>query len=74
MTRLFDNLLQSCGSVDIAEAEFKRMLHEDLTLRDEYSQWCEDSGYTEKHGFMDYADEYIETQAAIWDNLNDYDE
>lgn len=74
ITQLFDDLLKTCGSIDIAEVEFKRMIHEDLALRDRYRQWCDESGYSEKRGFLDYADEYLDSQASIWDNLNDYDE
>jgi len=74
ITQLFDDLLKGCGSVDIAEAEFKRMMHDDASLREQYRQWCDDEGYSEKRGFLDYADEYLDSQASIWDNLNDYDE
>lgn len=74
ITQLFDDLLKNCGSVDIAEAEFKRMIHEDQSLRDDYRQWCDETGYSEKRGFLDYADEYLDSQNSIWDNLNDYDE
>jgi hypothetical protein len=74
ITLLFDDLLKSYGSVDIAEAEFKRMINDDQDLRDEYRNWCDEVGFSEKRGFLDYFEEYMETQDSIWDNLNDYDE
>lgn len=73
-TDLFDNLLHSCGSVDIAEAEFKRMISDSPDLRAEYRQWCHDTGHTERRGFLDYAEEYLESQDSVWDTLTDYDE
>ena len=54
-TDLFDSLLHNCGSIDIAEAEFKRMIAD------------------ERCGFMDYADEYLDSQDSVWDSLTDYD-
>lgn len=73
-TDLFDDLLRSCGSVDIAEAEFKRMVAESAELRAEYRQWCHETGHTERRGFLDYAEEYLDSQDTIWDSLTDYDE
>lgn len=70
---LFEDLLRSCGSVDIAEAEFKRMIGEDADLRREYRQWCHENGHTERRGFLDYADEYLESRNSVWDSLTDYD-
>lgn len=74
ITDLFDNLLRTCGSVDIAEAEFKRMIAESPELRAEYRQWCHETGHTERRGFLDYADEYIDSQDSVWDSLKDYDD
>lgn len=67
----FDELLRSYGSVDMAEAEFKRLLADDNELHDAYRQWCDENGHTERHGFLDYAEEYIANQNSVWDSLND---
>lgn len=72
-TDLFHDLLQSCGSVDIAEAEFKRMIADSPELRAEYRRWCSEYGYTERRGFLDYAEEYLDEQNSKWDTLTDYD-
>ncbi len=74
ITEIFDNILKACGSIDIADAEFKKMMHEDAAIHEMYKQWCEENGSSEKRGFLDYADEYLDSQASIWDSLNDYDE
>lgn len=38
ITQLFNSLLEQYGSIDIAEAEFKKMLTEDDSLHEEYSE------------------------------------
>ena len=70
---LFEQLLREHRSVDIAEAEFKRMVADDPDLRSMYREWCEENGHTERNGFLDYAEEFIESQNSIWDTLTDYD-
>lgn len=54
ITDLFDRLLQHCGSADIAEAEFKKLIHEDPELKAAYREWCDEVGSSEKKGFLDY--------------------
>ena len=71
ITDLFNGMLQQYGSVDIAEAEFKKMIHEDPEIRNQYRDWCHEVGSSEKRGFLDYCEEYLESQESIWDNLKD---
>lgn len=73
LTDIFNEILLQAGSVDIAEAEFKRQINENVALRDMYREWCREVGSSEKHGFLDYCDEYLESQDDIWQTLNDYD-
>ncbi|MCC8175683.1 MAG: hypothetical protein LUC85_10600 [Bacteroidales bacterium] len=74
ITELFDDLLVEYDSIDIAEAEFKKRLVEDPDIKEAYSEWCHAVGSSEKHGFMDYAEEYKESQDSVWEALNDFDE
>ena len=74
VNEFIEELLTQHRSVEIAESEFRRMLADDDHLRQEYREWCDEYGYTEKHGFRDFCDEYLESQDSIWDSLNDYDE
>ncbi len=74
ITELFLQIIHQYKSVDIAEAEFKKMLHEDADLREQYREWCDAVGSSEKMGFLDYCDEYMDSQESIYDTLNDYDE
>ena len=67
----FNELLRAYGSVDMAEAEFKRLIGDDPELYDAYREWCAENGHTERNGFLDYAEEYIENQNSIWDTLSD---
>ncbi len=74
ITEIFLHVIRQYGSVDIADAEFKKMIHEDSELREEYKEWCRVVGSSEKMGFLDYCDEYLDSQESIYDTLNDYDE
>ena len=70
----FISLLEANGSIDMAEAEFKRIIADDEELRDSYREWCSENGYTIRAGFSDFAYEYFNEKDSIWDNLNDYNE
>ncbi len=70
MTELFDLILRQSGSVDIAESDFKKMIYEDAPLRRQYRDWCNEYGYSERNGFMEYCREYIERQAGMWNVFN----
>ena len=74
ITELFQDIIRQNRSLDIAEAEFKKLIHEDAELREQYREWCDAVGSSETMGFLDYCDEYIESQDSIYDALNDYDE
>ena len=71
ITDFFNEMLRQYGSIDIAEAEFKKLVHEDPELRERYREWCQEVGSSEKKGFLDYCEESLESQASIWDNLKD---
>ena len=73
ITELFESLLVSFRSVDLAEREFNRMIDDDPQLKEQYGAWCEENGFTERYGFSEFATEYIENQNSIWDSLTDYD-
>lgn len=74
LTTLFDELLRSYGNVDVAESEFKRLMSDDDDLHELYRLWCDETGHTERRGFLDYAEEYIANQNSVWDTLtDDYD-
>ncbi len=74
ITEVFNNLLKHFDSVDVAEAEFKKMIHEEPELKALYKEWCRNNGSTEKNGFHDYTEEYLDSQDSVWESLNDYDD
>lgn len=74
LTDFFRTIIQQSGSYDIANSEFKRILAEDSDLKDEYKEWCDEMGYTERDGFKSFCEELLNDQDSIWDTLNDYDE
>lgn len=73
ITNLFDELISQNPSIDIAEAEFRHLLVDNPELRRSYKDYCREVGTTEKRGFLDYCDEYMESQDEVWNNLNDFD-
>lgn len=73
-TEYFNSLISQTGSIDMAEAEFKRAIAEDNELHTIYREWCHENGSSERNGFLDFCDEYMESQDSKWDSLNDYDE
>ncbi len=74
ITDVFVQLIQQYKSIDIAEAEFKKLINEDDEIHSQYKEWCEAVGSTEKMGFFDYCEEYLESQHSIYDSLTDFDE
>ena len=73
ITDIFNSYLSTHKSVDIAESAFKHDLSENPELRSAYKEWCHEVGSSEKHGFKDYCEEYLDRQNEVWDSLNDYD-
>lgn len=74
ITEIFVEYLDNYGSVDIAESEFKKNIHENPELKAAYRQWCSDEGSSEKNGFFDFAEGYLSNQNEVWDSLTDYDD
>lgn len=67
-------LLETHRRVDIAEAEFRRMLGDDDDLMSSYREWCDDQGTNVRYGFGEFAETYFEENTRIWDTLDEYDD
>lgn len=50
------------------------MIGEDDALHQQYRDWCHEVGNTERRGFIDFCEEYLNDRESVWDNLNDFDE
>lgn len=74
ITEYFERLLEQTGSIDMAEAEFKRAIADDAELHALYREWCHENGSSERNGFLDFCDEYMESQDSKWDSLSEYDD
>ncbi len=72
ITQFFISLIESHGSLDVAEAEFKRIIADDPELKNAYKQWCEETGVSERHGFSDFGEEFLESRESKWDVLDEY--
>ena len=71
ITEIFVEYLDNYGSVDIAESEFKKNIHEDRDLHEAYREWCHMVGSSEKNGFRDYCEEILSSQDDVWQTLSD---
>lgn len=74
INEFFVKLLRQSGSVDIARAEFKRMIADDDELKEMYASWCEETGHNVKDGFDNFCEEFMDSQQSIWESFNDFDE
>ena len=65
-------LLDRYSNTSDLDLEFQRMLREDLSFKEDYSQWCDDNGYSMKTGYRDYINEIIESQDSFWDQYREF--
>lgn len=70
----FTDIINQAGSYDIARAEFFRIIADDDELQQQYREWCEENGFSERKGFDEFIDQRIDSHDSIWSSLNDYDE
>ena len=74
LTEYFKELLRQTGSIDMAEADFRQAMVDDPELKHQYKEYCHEIGTSEKHGFRDFCEEFVDESNDVWQNLNDYDE
>lgn len=71
---VFRHLLEQHRHLDIADSEFKKLIADDRDLRALYREWCDEQGYSEKNGFLEYGMEYLENENSCWETLADEDD
>lgn len=78
ITGLFEIYLDRCnGEIDMAEDYFREAMKEDVRLKKEYQEWCDEMGYTDRKGFRVY---FVNRNNPenLWDSffneLKEYDE
>ncbi len=54
------------------DEEFKQMLVDDDTLRDDYVQWCDEMGYDKATGYRDFINEIMDSQESYWDHYQEF--
>lgn len=74
LTALMEQLIDQYRQIDVAESEFQKLIYEDEQLRRDYKEWCEEQGYTERRGFIEFCNIYIDSEESRWDVLSDPDE
>lgn len=73
MTDLFVHIINQTDSLDMAESEFRRMLVDEPELRRQYREYCREVGSSERNGFKDFCEEYMQEQDNVWNSLSDFD-
>lgn len=73
ITDFFISIIRQCGSLDLAEAEFRRSLVDYPELRRAYREYCREEGVSERRGFLDFAEDYAASENEVWDALSDFD-
>lgn len=74
LTTLFESLITLHRSIDVAESEFKKMIYDNPSLREEYREWCDIEGYTERTGFVEFCHSFIDQEESIWTVLSNDDD
>lgn len=74
ITDYFRHIIEQYGSYDIARAEFFHHIDDDPALHEQYAEWCEENGYSERNGFDEFIEQHINSADSVWDSLNDFDE
>ena len=69
----FRSIIKQSHSADMAEADFRRALIDDTELRRLYKEYCREIGTSERNGFMEFCEEYMNTQDEVYDSLSDFD-
>lgn len=59
--------------MDIAQAEFSRLLVDDIDLRRAYRNYCRENGVSEREGFNEFCEEYYAEKGDVWEALSDFD-
>lgn len=73
MNDLFIHIIGQTSSLDMAESEFRRLLVDEPELRRKYREYCREIGTSERNGFKDFCEEYMQEQDNVWNSLSDFD-
>lgn len=69
ITELFEVLIKKYSNIEDAQKALREQLTASERLADEYYEWCQAAGYSEKKGFAAFYEEYMEHQDSIWDSI-----
>lgn len=73
MHDLFVHIINQTDSLDMAESEFRHLLVDDPELRRQYREYCREMGTSERNGFKDFCEEFMQEQDNVWNSLSDFD-
>lgn len=67
---LVERLVVEFRHLDVAHHEFEKLLADDEELKDTYYQWCTEQGTSRRRGFLDMAEEFLDTDSDRWTVLD----
>lgn len=73
MHDLFVHIINQTDSLDMAESEFRHLLVDDPELRRQYREYCREMGTSERNGFKDFCEDFMQEQDNVWNSLSDFD-
>lgn len=62
----FTDIINQAGSYDIARAEFFRIIADDEEIQQQYREWCDENGFSERKGFDEFIDQRIDSHDSVW--------
>ena len=71
---LLRSLIDQHRSIDIVESEFKRILNEDKTIKDDYTAWCEEEGYSYRKGYHEFIQQFFDSENSIWNSFIQFED
>lgn len=74
ITDIFISIINEAPGIDMAEAEFKRLLVDEPDLRRAYREYCREQHTSEKNGFIEFCEAYCGERDMVWESLNDYND
>lgn len=74
ITDIFVSIIEQSPGIDMAEAEFKRMLVDEPELRRSYREYCRELGTSERNGFIEFCETYCNERDSVWESLSDYND
>lgn len=68
ITELFEFHMSQFSDIELAEENFREEINNNPRLKQQYKEWCDELGYSERKGFRSYFLNKTESD-NIWDSM-----